>query len=201
MALKDDVIKRIPDEIVKQRVEAMPEFHRLAKSLEWAENRKDMKRIISFKRQIADLGIRVIDNMAHQIIASWEHEGTITQHVSTDRALDYALNKIAIMATHELMQSFIKDVIAWYNREGVGVSLDGTNQDPINKASCELYDLVTKEIEGHYGKMNDKQRELWTDEADRIYSYVRKRIEVFHRKMLRLTAKEVKAREAATATA
>ena len=201
MALKDDVIKRIPDEIVKQRVEAMPEFHRLAKSLEWAENRKDMKRIISFKTQIAELSARAIDSLANQIIASWEKEGTITQHVSTNRAEEYALNKIAIMATHELMQSFILDVIAWYKSEGVGVSLDGTNQDPINKASCELHALISKEIEGHYGKMNESQRKLWTDEADRIYEYVRGRIAVFHRKMLRLTAKEVKAREAATATA
>ena len=144
--------------------------------------------------QIADLGTKVIDNMANQIIASWEKNGTITQHVSTNKAEEYALTKIAIMATHELMQSFILDVIAWYKSEGVGVSLDGTNQDPINKASCELHALISKEIEGHYGKMNDKQRELWTDEADRIYSYVRKRIEVFHRKMLRLTAKADKER-------
>ena len=201
MSLKDDVIKRIPEDILRQRVEALPEFRRLSKSLEWAKGRKDIKRIMSFQMQIADLGTKVIDNMANQIIASWEKNGTITQHVSTNKAEEYALTKIAIMATHELMQSFILDVIAWYKSEGVGVSLDGTNQDPINKASCELHALISKEIEGHYGKMNESQRKLWTDEADRIYEYVRGRIAVFHRKMLRLTAKEVKAREAATATA
>lgn len=196
MALKDDVIKRIPDEILRQRVEALPEFHRLAKSLEWAENRKDFKRILSFKKQLEELSLRVIDNMANQIIASWEHNGTITQHVPTDKAEEYALTKIAIMATHELMQSLITDVIAWYRSEGVGVSLEGTNQDPINRASCELYSLISKEIEGHYGKMTESQRNLWTDEADRIYEYVRERIAVFHRKMLRLRQKEHRARTA-----
>ena len=165
------------------------EYQRLLAQWEEARANRNMVKQFALQAKIKNIEAGVMERLLTMDIErrkSVKVLKELLESIDHDDFLKYQDLMSCLCFLLDMIEFTFHDINEVLDRHHIGVRMDNFPELVDARNVCE--DLANKEVK----KMNDYERDIWYEEADRIWEYMKQRAAVYRRKVDRKEAKGAK---------